>query len=94
MEGFFMTETLRSKAKKLEVTIRRSRVGLQLVDRYGHVFLGKQKGATVDEITERLDIIEKLHTATPDNPSKSVPQRSTAGLAMMTRSTRTRVGIS
>jgi len=50
---------LRRQAKDLEVKIRRSRTGLQLIDKYGSIVLGKEKGATVDQIAECLDFIEK-----------------------------------
>ena len=60
MTGWYSLEVmkankLRRQAKELELTIRRSRTGLQLINKYGAIVLGKKKGATVDKITERLD---------------------------------------
>jgi hypothetical protein len=57
MTGWYSLEVLkanklRRQAKELELTIRRSRTGLQLINKYGAIVL---KGATVGEITERLD---------------------------------------
>jgi len=50
---------LRRQAKDLELKIRRSRTGLQLINKYGSIVLGKKKGSSVDEIAEHLDLIEK-----------------------------------
>ena len=61
---------LRRQTKELELTIRRSRTGLQLVNKYGAIVLGKKEGATVDEIAERLDFIEKRASWASVNPSK------------------------
>jgi hypothetical protein len=38
---------LRRKAKKLEVTIKRSQTGDQPVNKYGAIVLGEKRGATV-----------------------------------------------
>jgi hypothetical protein len=64
MTGWYSLEVmkankLRRQAKELELTIRRSRSGLQLVNKYGAIVLGKKKGATVGEIAEHLDFIER-----------------------------------
>jgi hypothetical protein len=52
MTGWYSLEVLkanklRRQAKELELTIRRSRTGLQLVNKYGAIVLGKKQGATV-----------------------------------------------
>jgi hypothetical protein len=59
MTGWYSLEVmkankLRRQAKELELTIRRSRSGLQLVNKYGAIVLGKKKGATVGEIAEQM----------------------------------------
>ena len=64
MTGWYSLEVmkankLRRQAKELELTIRRSRTGLQLINKYGATVLGKTKGATVGEIAEHLDFIER-----------------------------------
>jgi hypothetical protein len=81
MTGWYSLEVLkanklRRQAKELELTIRRSRIGLQLINKYGAIVLGKKKGATVDEITERLDFIEKRASWAIPEPKTDRPNSS------------------
>jgi hypothetical protein len=81
MTGWYSLEVLkanklRRQAKELELTIRRSRTGLQLVNKYGAIVLGKKQGATVDEITERLDFIEKRVSWARPEPKTDRPNSS------------------
>jgi hypothetical protein len=81
MTGWYSLEVLkadklRRQAKELELTIRRSRTGLQLINKYGAIVLGKKKGATVDEITERLDFIEKRASWARPEPKTDRPNSS------------------
>jgi hypothetical protein len=78
MTGWYSLEVikankLRRQAKELELTIRRARTGLQLVNKYGAIVLGEKKGATVDEIIERLDFIEKRASWAKPKPKTDRP---------------------
>jgi hypothetical protein len=87
MTGWYSLEVLkanklRRQAKELELTIRRSRTGLQLINKYGAIVLGKKKGATMDEITERLDFIEKRASWARPEPKMDRPNtRNFSGVA-------------